>query len=254
MMSKPGFRLLPMRASAATAPLDGHSKNVRLLLLAAALCVPAAVSAEPFTEICDQQLPPARVQVRAQFAAPAISFALSVSEIKPLSGTTLPGVSLGLTRVETRVERKVAFNLLQGVGDGRTCARPQIDLTLELYRANIYVASELAGDDCLVAEVWHHELRHFGIWQETLSTAASELERLMQSHYDGLVLLGTKAEVRGQIDRDLRERWAQEIEALIARGNIDQELLDARDAQEAAGWCDGALSRLRGKPDRGQPD
>jgi len=243
-----------MRCSATTATFDRHLKGIWLALSAAVLCVPAAVSAEPFTEICDQQLPPARVQVRAHFAAPTISFALSVSEIKPLSGTPLPGVSLGLTRVETRVERKVAFNLLQAVGDGRTCARPQIDLTLELYRANIYVASELAGDDCLVAEVWHHELRHFGIWQETLTTAASELERLMQSHYDGLVLLGTEAEVRGQIERDLRERWAREVEALVARGDIDHELLDAHDAQEATAWCDGALSRVKPKPDRGRTD
>lgn len=253
-MSEPGSPFLSTRSSAATPTSDRVLSSVRLLISAAVLCVSAAVSADPFTEICDQQLPPARVQVRAHFAAPAMSFALSVNEIKPLSGTTLPGVSLGLTRVETRVEHKVAFAMLQAVADGRTCARPQIDLTLALYHANIYVASELAGDDCLVAEVWHHELRHFGIWQETLTAAASELERLMQSHYEGMVLVGTEAEVRSQIEQDLRGRWAQEVEALVARGNIDQELLDARDAQEASGWCDGALSRLKTKPDRRRTD
>jgi hypothetical protein len=38
---------------------------------------------------------------------------------------------------------------------------------------------------------------------------------------------------REQIQNGLRGRWAHEIEALTARGNIEHELLDARDAQEA---------------------
>jgi hypothetical protein len=218
---------------------------MRILFAAGLWAASVVVSAEPFTEICNQQLPPARVHVRTHFAAPVISFALSASQIKPLAGTALPGVSLGLTQVETRVDQHVAFDMLRATVDGRICARPQIDLTLVLDRADIHVASELIGNDCLIDKVWHHELCHFAIWQETLSTAASEVERLMQSHYEGLVLLGTEDEVREQIQDDLRGRWAQEIEALTARGNGEQELLDARDAQEAPAWCDGALSRLQ---------
>jgi hypothetical protein len=76
---------------------------------------------------------------------------------------------------------------------------------------------------------------------------AAELERLMQAHYDGLVLLGTEAEVRAEVDRDLRGRWANEIETLSARGEIEHELLDARDAQNDSGWCDGALRRMNGR-------
>lgn len=225
----------------------GYNPAMRILLAAVLWAAAFPLSAEPFTEICAQQLPPARVQVRAQFAEPKISFALSAQQIKPLSGTPLPGVSLGLTRVETRVQQQVAFDMLRATADGRLCARPQIVLTLVLHRADVYVASELAGEDCLVAAVWHHELRHFAIWQETLNAAASELERMMQSHYHGVVLLGGEEEVRGQIERELQGRWADEVEALVARGDIEHQLLDARDAQEAPGWCDGALPRLQAR-------
>jgi hypothetical protein len=213
-------------------------------LLAAATC---RVFADPMVELCDQQLPPARVEVRADFAEPTISFALSANQIKPLSDVKLPGVSLGLTRVDRRVEQQVALFSLREVGSERVCARPQIEMILALHRVDILVARELAGDDCLVAEVWHHELRHFAIWQETMTEVAAELERLMQAHYDGLVLLGTEAEVRAEVDRDLRGRWANEIETLSARGEIEHELLDARDAQNDSGWCDGALRRMNGR-------
>lgn len=228
-------------------------RPIATLLSAAALQVSAApVSADPMVALCDQRLPPARVEVRASFADPTISFALSANEIRPLSGIALPGVNLGLTRVDRRVQQQVAFFTLREVGSGRVCARPQIDMTLALKRVDIHVARELAGDDCLVSEVWHHELRHFAIWQETLTEAAAEVERLMQAHYDGLVLIGTEAEIRAEVERDLRGRWAREIDALSARGEIEHELLDARDAQNDSAWCDGALRRMSGRFTRQQ--
>jgi hypothetical protein len=211
---------------------------------AALLWVALPSLAAPLPDQCDRQLPPAHIEVRARFAEPAISFALSAREIKPLSGTTLPGVSLGLTQVQRRVEQRVSLSTLRSKLDGRACARPHIELTLALYQARVYVASELAGNDCAVAAVWHHELRHFAIYQETLMDTAREVEGLMRAHYDGLILAGTEDEIRAQIERDLGERWLREIDALAARGNIEHELLDARDAQSDTAWCDGALLRL----------
>jgi hypothetical protein len=215
-------------------------------LLSAALlwAAPLPLLAEPLPDLCNRQLPPAHIEVRARFAEPAISFALSAQEIKPLAGTTLPGVSLGLTEVRTRVEKRVSLATLRSRLDDRVCARPHIELTLALYQARVYVASELAGDDCLVAAVWHHELRHFAIYQETLMDTAREVEGLMRAHYEGLVLTGTEDEVLDRIERDLQERWQREIDTLSARGNIEHELLDARDAQNDAVWCDGAMLRL----------
>jgi hypothetical protein len=217
---------------------------MRILLAALLGSAPFSLLAEPLTDQCNRQLPPPHVEVRASFAEPAISFALSAREIKPLSGTTLPGVSLGLTQIETRVEKRVSLSTLRSVVDGRACARPNIELTLALHRARIYVASELAGDDCAVAAVWHHELRHFAIYQETLNDVASEVQRLMRAHYEGLLLLGTEDEIRAQIEQDLQLRWIREIDVMTARGNIEHELLDARDAQNDFTWCDGALLRL----------
>lgn len=207
--------------------------------------------AEPLPDQCDRQLPPAHIEVRARFAEPAISYALSAREIKPLSGTTLPGVSLGLTQVHRRVEQRVSLSTLRSKLDGRACARPHIELTLALYQARVYVASELAGNDCAVAAVWHHELRHFAIYQETLMDTAREVEALMRAHYEGLVLTGTEDEILDQIERDLEQRWLREIDTLSARGNIEHELLDVRDAQNDAAWCDGAVQRLG---DRLMPD
>jgi hypothetical protein len=205
--------------------------------------VPVLAPAEPFIDLCNQQLPPARVQVTATVAEPRISYALSAKEIAPLSGIGLPGVSLGLTRVDRRVEQQVAFFTLRQSSDGRVCARPSIDVTVALRNVDIYVARELVGDDCLVGEVWHHELRHYAIWQETAADAAAELERLMQRHYDGVVLTGSEDEIRTQVENDLRVRWARELDALIARGDVEHELLDGRDAVNHAQWCDGALRR-----------
>ena len=216
---------------------------MRRLLLAFLCAVPLFVAAEPFTDICDQQLSPADAQVHIRIADPAISFALSAREIRSASGVDLPGVSLGLTRVERGTEQRVAFVTLTSSLDGRVCARPRIDLTLVLRRVGIYVASELAGNDCLVSAVWHHELRHFAIWQETLSNAAAELERLLQRHYDGAVLVGSEAQIRAQVERDLRGRWAREIDVLLARGDVEHELLDGRDALSHSQWCEGALTR-----------
>ena len=66
----------------------------------------------------------------------------------------------------------------------------------------------------------------------------------MRAHYDGAVLLGSQIEVQEQIERDLRERWALEFEALQARSNLAQAALDAQDAQADEALCHGALARL----------
>ena len=217
---------------------------MRIPIAALLWAAPLLVSAEPLMDLCERQSPPARIEARATFAEPKISFALSAREIRPLAASTHSGVSLGLTQVETRVEQRVSLFTLRASGDARVCARPQIELVLVLHRARIHVARELAENECAVAAVWHHELRHFGIYQETLMAVASEIERLLLAHYEGVVLVGTEDEVIARIERNLQERWAREIDALIARGNIEHELLDARDAQYDQTLCDGALQRL----------
>jgi hypothetical protein len=214
---------------------------MRRLLAAIIGLMPGLGWAEAFTDLCNQRLPAARVQVRATVAEPKISFELTAGEIGRLSGTGLPGVSLGLTRVDRQVERQVEFSTLRQKVDGRMCARPRIDITVALRDVEVYVARELSGDACLIGEVWHHELRHYAIWQETVTQAAAELERLMQRHYDGVVLTGSGDEISARIETELRGRWAGELDALIARGDVEHQLLDGRDALGHAQWCEGAL-------------
>jgi hypothetical protein len=216
-------------------------------LFAACLCaVLPLAAAEPFADICRQQLPAAPIRVRTHVADPAISFALGAGEIQSLSGVALPGVSLGLTRVERSVERQLSFSTLRSSADGRVCARLQLDLALVLRRADIYVARELVSNECLTAAVWHHELRHFAIWQETLSSAAAELEGLLEREYEDPLLGASEHEIRARVERDLHERWMREIDALLARGDVEHELLDGRDSAGHADWCDGALARRAG--------
>jgi hypothetical protein len=218
-------------------------RSLSTTLLCAVLPLAAA---EPFADICRQQLPPAPIHVRTQVANPTISFALGAGEIQALSGVALPGVSLGLTRVERSVEQQLSLSTLRSSADARVCARPQLDLALVLRRADIYVARELVSNECLTAAVWHHELRHFAIWQETLSRAAAELEGLLHREYEEPVLGASEAEIQAQIEGDLRERWMREVDALIARGDVEHELLDGRDSVGHADWCDGALVRRAG--------
>ena len=220
---------------------------MRTLLFALFLAAPLSLLAEPLPDQCNRQLPPPHIQVRATFAAPAMSFELTAREIKSLSGINLPGVSLGLTQVETRVDNRVSLSMLRTVVDGRACGRPDIQLTIVLQPARVYVARELVGNDCAVAAVWHHELRHFAIYQETLNETASEVERLMRAHYEDQILFGTEDEIRAQIAQDVQTRWMHEIDALRARGNIEHELLDSRDAENTSSWCDGALLRLEAR-------
>jgi hypothetical protein len=230
--------------------LPGNADRIpamRRFTAAIAGLIPMLASADPFLDVCSQQLPAARVQVSTSVGEPRISFELGAKEIGWLSGTALPGVSLGLTRVDKRVEWQVAFATLRQNLDGRTCARPRIDAAIALRAVEVYVARELAGDDCLVGEVWHHELRHYAIWQETVAQAGAELERLMQRHYDGLVLTDSEDELRTQVENELRGRWTRELDALIARGDIEHQLLDGRDALGHAQWCDGALLKSGAK-------
>jgi hypothetical protein len=226
---------------------------MRVVLAWLLWAAPLLGRADPFAEWCERYLPPARVEVRATFTEPAISFELSAAQIRQLSRTTQPGVNFGLTQVETRVEQRIALASLRGTGDQRLCARPRIDLTLVLDRARVHVARELLGDECAVAAVWHHELRHFAIFQESLSATAAELERLMRAHYDGQVLVGGQAEIREGVERELRERWLLEIEAMQARSNLEHEALDARDAHSDETLCDGALARLAARLAREAP-
>jgi hypothetical protein len=217
------------------------------LLLSAVVC-----SAEPFEQQCQQQLPPARVQVRATFADPRISFDLTAAQIQPLARVSQPGVSFGLTQTALRVDQKVSLNALVSNLDARICARPDIELTLALYRADIYVARELVGNDCAVAAVWHHELRHFAIDQETLQGVALEVQDLMASHYRDQVLIGPEADIRRRLEDEMETRWAREIEVLQERANAQHVAHDEQDAQNDRTACDGALARIASQLRGGQ--
>jgi hypothetical protein len=209
------------------------------------LCsTPLLVRAESLAEFCDRKLPAAQIEVRTVVAEPSISFELSAAQIEKTARTGRPQVHFGLTQVETHLEQRVAFATLTSADGRRLCARPRIELTLALDRAQVHVARELVGDECAVAAVWHHELRHFAISQESLAATAGELERMMRAYYNGAVLVGSEAEAQEQVEREMRGRWALEFEALQARGNLAHEALDIQDAQAEATLCDGALARL----------
>jgi hypothetical protein len=75
----------------------------------------------------------------------------------------------------------------------------------------------------------------------------------MRAHYDGTVLVGSEDEMREGVERELRERWALEIEAMETRSNLEHEALDARDAQSDNTLCDGALARLAARLARQVP-
>jgi hypothetical protein len=66
----------------------------------------------------------------------------------------------------------------------------------------------------------------------------------MRAHYNGAVLLGSEIEVHEQIERELRERWELEFEALRARNDLAHAELDAQDTQADEALCHGALARL----------
>jgi hypothetical protein len=220
-------------------------------LIVCVLCAtPLLVWAESLVEYCNRQLPPAQVEVRTALADPSISFEMSAAQIEQMARTGRTEIHLGLTQVETHMEPRVAFAILSSAAGQRLCARPRIEVTLALDRARVHVARELVGDECAVAAVWHHELRHFAIVQESLASTASELERMMRAYYDGAVLLGSEAEARGQIEREFRGRWASEFETLQARGNLAHEALDAQEAQAESTVCDGALARLASRLSR----
>jgi len=217
---------------------------VRLLCAAPLFATSLLGWAESLAELCNRQLPPAQVEVRTAFAEPAISFDFSAAQIEQMAHTGKPQVHFGLTQVETHMEPRVSFAVLSSAAGQRLCARPHIEVTLALERARVNVARELVGDECAIAAVWHHELRHFAIVQESLASTAGELERMMRAYYDGLVVMGSEAEAQRQIEGEFRRRWVSEFETLQVRGNLAHEALDAEDAQAQATVCNGALVRL----------
>lgn len=228
-------------------------RSMRALIAWLLLTTPLLGRTESLGEFCDRQLPPAQVEVRVTFDEPLISFVLTAAQIKQMASTAQAGVHFGLTQVETRMERRVSFVTLRDAADRGLCARPRIELTLALRRAQVFVARELVGNECAVAAVWHHELRHFAISQESVSATAGELERMMRAHYNGAVLLGSESEVQEQIEREMRERWALEFEALQTRNNQAHADLDAQDAQADEALCHGALARLAARLARQAP-
>jgi len=224
--------------------------HMRALIVCLLCATPLLVWAESLPEFCNRQLPPAQVEVRTAFAEPSISFDFSAVQIEQMARTRRAEVHFGLTQVETHMEPRVSFAILSSAGGQRLCARPRIEVTLALDRARVNVARELVGNECAVSLVWHHELRHFAIVQETLGSTAGELERMMRAYYDGLVFVGSEAEAQEQIEREFRGRWTSEFETLQARGNLAHEALDAQDAQAESTLCDGALARLAARLSR----
>jgi hypothetical protein len=140
----------------------------------------ASAQADSFADRCTKLTRDASVTVEFEDREVATDETQSVQALTARSGKAAGGPNqvYGLTHAKPTVHLNVVVRTISD-GSGRTCAMPDIALTLGFSEFVVYLASELT-DPCRREVIRAHEQEHVNTWKSHLRASANMLPGLLR--------------------------------------------------------------------------
>lgn len=187
------------------------------LLLTLPLLPAPALAQTPsarWQSVCEAQLPPTVVEVKAEPAPIRHRRDRSVADLMQIQ--RLPqenAFTLGLTEVQ--LGTRIAFRspVLSHPRERLVCMRPAITVTLSLDPHVVSVASEFEDGSCAHRHILAHEVRHVQINQLTLASAAERMREGMKQSFGNKVYYGEAKELQERLTRHIQDQWLPWVDA-----------------------------------------
>ena len=160
-------------------------------------------------------------------------------------------VVLGLTKIQSRVEIKLAGPVLQDIASGYECVAPQITVRLFYDPVVIYVGREFPVGSCSYDQILAHELRHLKAYLNHLPVVETTVRAALAHRFEAKPLYAPSGTARSAFAHEVNSGWLPYIKAEMAKVELQQEAIDS--AQEYArlgASCKGEINRIIGPHQR----
>ena len=156
-------------------------------------------------------LPPPRIEVSAAPVEFAEDYGTSFRALSRMQEPTQGRHrTVGLTQARLGYESTLESHGLQDRG-GRVCARPNITLVFTATPMTVYVAREVADDDCRRKAIREHEMKHVAVYQEYLPLLVGRARQQLNTLYGSEVVYGSDAKASQQAMRARLQTFMQPL-------------------------------------------
>lgn len=228
----------------------GHGRLRRAWVATVLATAPGLVLAwgqEPmFEHLCEQQLPPANIEVRTDLGRLEVNTNRSIRELSAmrsgLDGTAVLGLVTMRTRQMVRMVWGAAFS---DPSTARVCMRPNLVVELGVLSHVLHVGREVPKNSCAYNDVYRHEMRHVSVNVEYIKRVAQLVrERLLES-IGTQVLVGLPHEVQERLERDVSAVYLPKVSQLMRGAEHEHTHIDSpEELARGAIACNGQLADL----------
>ena len=172
-------------------------------------------------EVQCEALPRGDIEVRAIPIVPVDDESLSLEALTAkFSRGRANHRTLGLTEASLGYQSSTEVSGLRDHRTGRSCFRARINIALYMQPMTVFVASEIAADDCRRAAVRSHEAKHVAVNETHLREATARLSAVLP---EGLVDRVWYAADAAQAQETIGRALAVDLNAFMAAEGVRLE-------------------------------
>lgn len=150
--------------------------------------------------------------------------------------------TIGLTQARLGYEFTLESRGLEDRRGGRVCARPSIQLVFSATPMTVYVARELADDDCRRSAIRDHELKHVAVYRDYLAELVRRADVELPRVFGDEVIYARDAEAARHLTRRRLQAFMQAfMQPRYAELKARQAAIDTPDEYERLAHRCGAL-------------
>jgi hypothetical protein len=201
---------------------------------------PADAGGAAFEERC-QALPGVAPTVVALPIAPHHDESRSLAELTGMFDRARPAhATMGLTQARIGFQNAIDVKGLKEPGGRRVCVRAQIRVEMFMQPVTVFIAHEVARDECRRAAVREHEMKHVAVYEAYMRDAVARLAHALPDalpervHYAADAATA-QAELARALSAYLERFQAQDSDEIAARqAEVDSPAEYARVAAACA--------------------
>lgn len=214
-----------------------------ILALFATFAMGSPVDEARFINYCQAHLPQESITLSTELASEKVVDSLPAVEIAKSINSPHGYGALGY--LEKKQQLRTTFNsaLLQYPGQNLYCARIQAHIRVINVEHTIYLAKELAADDCAYKAVLAHEREH-------ALNAANQLNRLIERFTSkpvngrNSVIIGTREQIESVMKGFVARNYEEQLLEELKHPSAEDLHLDAADYEKNHRLCGGHLQMV----------
>ena len=190
----------------------------------------AAGTRRPMAAICESRLGPTEVRVTTTPVVVDTNLSMSTARLTEMAATGSGRLVHGLTRTNMRSLVTVGSNGITNPLTGLHCLRPIVDVKLAFEPMTVFITSSQPRGSCQFDVTMRHEMQHVNVYSTFLDSAAHDVQRYLQKHFENRIYYFESAEAaQKQMNEETSQRIGPFVEEEMNRVRDLQAPLDTPD-------------------------